>query len=325
MRHSSERPAVRRRETTRRSASWAGPVDRRARLVRSGVSLLDRTSPRLAGRLGEALWFRVPAGPGEERRRRLTPPGGTPFAVTASGLTVRGRVFGDDGNPAAYLVHGWGGYWQQLASYVGPLTGLGYRVVVHDAPSHGDTPAGAYGPRSSRVMELALAHSIVVGRHGPPSLTVAHSLGAMAVLWAAQHHRTPTGALVTIAAATDLDALLDTFCRVVGLGPRSRDHLVGRIERTTGHDRVEFAGTTLARAGTDAVPLLAVHDATDAESPPAVSAQLVDQWPRATLMLTDGLGHRRVIRDPGVVERVSRFAAGDQFRTVRGSGSSALR
>jgi hypothetical protein len=38
--------------------------------------------------------------------------------------------------------------------------------------------------------------------------------------------------------------------------------------------------------------------------------RIVRLWPRATLVATTGLGHRRVLRDPSVIDRVVAFAAG---------------
>lgn len=293
-------------------ARWRSHAGRRA------FTVLDATAPHLAARVGSVLWFRLPPVASVEHRRRLEPAGGTPFEVRRHGLTVRGRVFGGGDAPTAYLVHGWGGHWQQLGGYVRLLSQLGYRVVVHDAPSHGDSAAGAYGPRSSRVMEMAHAHALVVERHGTAALTVAHSLGAMVALWAANHHGAGTGALVTLAAATELDELVDTFRRITGLGVRCRAELLDHIERAVGHPRAAFSGPTLAGAALKrhgVVPMIAVHDISDPEAPSAMSEQLVRSFPGGTLLLTQGLGHRRVVRDPMVVERVAQFAAEQQSRS----------
>lgn len=285
---------------------------RAQRMLEGLFGAIDTTLPPLAARLGARLWFRLPKTASPERRRARQPEGGEPFELTGDGLVVRGRVYDVEGagRPTAYLVHGWGGHWQQLGALVGPLRDAGYRVVVHDAPSHGDSPAGRYGPRSTRVMEMAHAHALVVGQHGEPALTVAHSLGALAVLWAARHHRTGLGALVTVAAATDIDELVDSFRGHTGLGARSRTRLLDRIEEIIGIPRAAFDGPALAAevlAEQPEVPLLAVHDSGDAEAPPRVSERLVDVWPGAELVLTDGLGHRRVLWTPEVVTRIADF------------------
>ena len=91
--------------------------------------------------------------------------------------TVRGRVYGDWGNPTAYLVHGWGGWWQQLSAHVEPLLARGFCVVAFDAPSHGDSGPGVHGRRSTTFLEMAEALGAVVSEFGRPTLVVAHSAG----------------------------------------------------------------------------------------------------------------------------------------------------
>src|SRR5690606_40300630 len=130
-----------------------------------------------------------------------------------------------------------------------------------------------------RVMEMARAHALVVERYGTPTLTVAHSLGVMAVLWAVRHHGTPPGALVTVAAATDVEELVDSFRRMAGFGGRSRTAMLDRIERIIGIPRAEFGGAALAAAvlaDRGAVALLAGHDTTDGASPGRRPALLGD-------------------------------------------------
>jgi pimeloyl-ACP methyl ester carboxylesterase len=57
-------------------------------------------------------------------------------------------------------------------------------------------------------------------------------------------------------------------------------------------------------------PLLLVHDRDDVETPARGSQSLASAWPGADLLLTEGLGHRRVLWDPAVVERTVAFARG---------------
>ncbi|MDH3404602.1 MAG: hypothetical protein OEP45_13350, partial [Acidobacteriota bacterium] len=55
-------------------------------------------------------------------------------------------------------------------------------------------------------------------------------------------------------------------------------------------------------------PLLAIHDRGDREVPLAEVRRVVAAWPHAELVLTEELGHRRILRDPAVVARVVEFA-----------------
>ena len=98
------------------------------------------------------------------RPRRL-PEGGEPFEVESLGAAVRGHVWG--AGPVVYLVHGWGGRGSQLASFVEPLLAGGFRVVMFDAPAHGDSDPGPAGPGRTHGVEFGKALDAVFARYGP--------------------------------------------------------------------------------------------------------------------------------------------------------------
>jgi hypothetical protein len=52
---------------------------------------------------------------------------------------------------------------------------------------------------------------------------------------------------------------------------------------------------------------LVIHDREDVEVPWREGAAIAAAWPGAELLTTQGLGHRRILRDPAVVARVSTF------------------
>jgi pimeloyl-ACP methyl ester carboxylesterase len=281
---------------------------------RHGRHAGGRALTRLGGaRYAEQLWFRLPDVPSSESRERRTPVGGTSFTLrstTSAGqeLAVSGRVYGPEGLPVAYLVHGWGGWWQQLGALVMPLVESGFRVVAYDAPSQGGSPPGRYGPRSTTVVEMAEAFAAVVTEYGPAGVVVAHSLGAVATTWARGLGVQPRG-YVLIAPVVSVEPLVDRFGRVLGLGGRQRAEFAQRLERRIGLPMGDFDLVALARdAGVQLPPMLAVHDRSDTESPADRSVALVDAWPAGELVLTEGLGHRKLLGEPDVVRAAVAFA-----------------
>lgn len=56
-------------------------------------------------------------------------------------------------------------------------------------------------------------------------------------------------------------------------------------------------------------PTLVVHDRHDKEVRWEDGAAIAGAWPGATLLTTEGLGHRRILRDAGVIDQVVRFLA----------------
>ncbi|HET7279545.1 MAG TPA: alpha/beta fold hydrolase [Dermatophilaceae bacterium] len=261
----------------------------------------------------EYLWFRRPEPPPLDRRESRTPVGGTPFTLPvatsrADEVEVTGRVYGPEGLPVAYLVHGWGGWWQQFSNLVMPLVARGFRVVAFDAPSHGSSGAGAFGPRSTTVVEMAEAFKAVVTALGPAGVVVAHSLGAMVTTWARELGVEASG-YVFIAPAVSVEPIVEEFGRMLGLGSRRRQQLAARLERHIGVPMADFDLVARARREGARLPsMLAIHDVADAETPAAGSIALTDHWPESDLLLTEGLGHRRVLWQPMVVQTAVKFA-----------------
>ena len=282
---------------------------------------LERTSPALAGRLAEALWFRLPPTPQAARRRLRTPAGGEPFEVTWAGGTIRGRVYGQWANPTAYLVHGWGGWWQQLAAQVEPLVAAGLCVVAMDLPGHGEAGRGRHGRRSTDVVEMAEALAAVVADFGRPTLVVAHSLGAMAAMHALRLGVRPQ-AYAFLAPPRSAEPMVDAFARALGVGPRATAVLHRRIRARAGLALADLDMVGAAAEHSSLPALLVVHDRGDRETSAAGSVELATAWHGARLLLTDGLGHRRLLWDPAVVERVTDFAVA-AAAAVRQSSRSA--
>ena len=283
---------------------------------------LERRSPALGGLLAERLWFRLPAAPAAAARAARTPAGGEAFTVSwthgAVPGTVRGRVYGDWGDPTAYLVHGWGGWWQQLGAHVQPLLDRGLCVVAFDAPSHGDSGPGAHGSRSTTFVEMAEALAAVVAEFGRPTVVVAHSAGGLAAVHALGLGVVPDS-LVLVAPPDGVEAMLPVFTAALGVGPRSQEVMVRRAERRVGTPVAELDLLTMASRHPSLPQLLVVHDRGDQEASFTGGVRVATAWHGARLLATEGRGHRRVLWSPEVVERVASFAAAAAERVRRSS------
>jgi pimeloyl-ACP methyl ester carboxylesterase len=289
-----------------------------SRVLKTLFAQLERRSPALGGLLAERLWFRLPASPVATVRAARTPPGGEPFAVQWTHGTVRGRVYGDWGNPTAYLVHGWGGWWQQLGAQVQPLVDRGLCVVAFDAPSHGDSGPGVHGARSTTFVEMAEGLAAVAAEFGRPTLVVAHSAGALAAVHALGLGVQPDS-LVLVAPPDGVEGMLPVFSAALGVGPGSQEVMVRRAERRVGTPVAELDLLTMAARQPSLPHLLVIHDRHDQEAPFSGGVRITGAWHGARLMATDGRGHRRVLWCPEVVERVACFGAAAADRVRRSS------
>lgn len=278
------------------------------KLLRTGLSGLERLNPRASAYIAERLWFRVGTPPDATRRNRQVTDPGRPFTIDQNGHQILGRIWGEEGAPSAYLVHGWGGWWQQLSSFVPMLTDRGYRVIAFDALAHGDSGPGSLGGRSSTVPEMAEGYHAVADRWGTPALTIAHSMGCLSVMWAQRHHGITPERQVLIAAAASTSGMLDVFCGALGLSTPTRDRLVTRFARRMGRPLSDFDLLPLVAAEQQLSPALLVHDRDDPMTSARESAALAQQWPGSDLLLTEGHGHYRVLRAQEVLDRTMDFA-----------------
>ena len=261
--------------------------------LRSTLRAADLVTPRIAGRMACNLWFRLPP----PMAPTPLPPGGEPFTVTAQGAAVRGHSFGD-GDTTVYLVHGWGGLRQPARR-------------VRRAPGRGRPPGRAVrralarrlrarpgGPGRTHGVEIAQALDAVFARFGPAEAVVAHSLGTVATYVALRFGWLGTDRLVLVAPMVEALSLFDQFQAILGFGDRTRRAFDREVDRFVGLPIEEFDAIVQA-AHVEPVPTLVVADVGDRQTPYADAERLVAALPDAELVTTEGLGHRRILRDPG--------------------------
>lgn len=271
-------------------------------VIRTTFGVLDRIAPTVAANWAERLWFRLPAVPAAVRAGRsvVDRPPLARFTLDVGGRKVRGTTWG--AGPVVVLMHGWGGWGEQLGAYVGPLVDAGFQVVTFDSLSHGESAAGRYGPRSSTIPEMTEALRAVIAEHGPAYAVVAHSAGVMATVTAVRDGL-DLDRLVMLAPAARVEDLAAVFERMLGIGPRTAARLWGRLEQHVGVPMSDFdvpaIGRELAAAGRLPLAHLA-HDRHDPETPYHGAEAIAAAW-GLRVTGTTGLGHRRIVRDPAVV------------------------
>lgn len=278
---------------------------RQLRAVRSGLAIAQRVAPPLAERWAARLWCTIPTG--ASSRIDWRPPGGERVTVALpGGRSVVAETWGD--GPPVYLVPGWGGRRGQLGAFAAPLVAAGYRVIAHDAPSHGESGPGVLGPGRSTALEMAEAVQAVTHRFGPPAAMIAHSLGGVAVVLA-MAEGLPVPRVVFVSPAVSPMESVSHFAAALGLTTATRDGMVRRLESIVGRSIQDF--DMLIDLSGSRPPALVVHDRDDRGTPYDETVRLVHGWPESELLTTEGLGHIRVLADPVVVEAVTEYLARD--------------
>jgi pimeloyl-ACP methyl ester carboxylesterase len=114
--------------------------------------------------------------------------------------------------------------------------------------------------------------------------------------------------MVFIAPMASPTAYKKMFHEALGLDERVLRRFTEITSRRFGFQWEDLEVPGMA-ARTTTPPLLVVHDREDVETSWEEGAAIAEAWPRSLLHTTTGLGHRRVLRDPAVVEAVTAFVA----------------
>jgi len=203
--------------------------------------------------------------------------------------------------PVVLLVHGWGGCAGQMTPLVAPLVSAGFSVVAHDAPGHGESPGWF-----ASIPAFTRAIARVAEATGPIQGVVAHSMGGAAVSLAAARGLEARRA-VLLCPPSDAAVWLRGYVRWLALPPAAEAAFAARAELLAG-ERIDRLNSTWLGQRLSA-PLLVIHDRNDREVPLADGERVARDAAAGRFLVTEGLGHRRILRDPGVAGEATRFLA----------------
>jgi pimeloyl-ACP methyl ester carboxylesterase len=266
------------------------------RLIGRSLEAMSGPMPRLTGRIVDRLWHTP-----YPSKRRVEPVGAEREWYETTGGKVHAWRWGT--GPTVLMLHGWGSSASRFETLGRAIAETGRSALAIDLPGHGRS----YGKRTN-VFEVADVAQRVAERQRDPLVgLVGHSFGGFSSLFlAANGIHVPR--VISIAAPAEMEDVITIFRQQVAAGPRSEALLRAKITERYGESIADqlHLPTLLA---THEDPVLLVHDRGDDEVPFETSQRLAVTVPGAELLLTDGLGHHRIIRDAAVVERMVGFLA----------------
>jgi pimeloyl-ACP methyl ester carboxylesterase len=188
-----------------------------------------------------------------------------------------------------------------MRSLISGFRDAGFRVASLDLPGHGWSP----GRRLNMVVAVEAARA--AGEwFGPFAAVVGHSFGGAVAVNAAVGSIpgiAPLAAerLVLIASPNSMSDVFEGFGRFVNLGRRTYSAMADQVRRISGRALPEYTGSRQL-AGVP-LPALVIHAPDDREVPAEDARTLASAGAHVRLHWADGLGHRRILSDPAVVER----------------------
>jgi len=265
-------------------------------MLRTAFRTVGTVAPGVAARWAETIFCRPP-------RHELRP---SEHAFLASGTRSGVRSGSDDlavwswgQGPRVILSHGWGSRAGRLSALAAALVANGFAVTVFDAPAH-----GASMGRQASLPQFARALMDVAPAGEPIYALVGHSLGGAAISLA-MHRGLRAERVVLLAPPADVFVFSHAFAEHLRIPERARFAMQKNLEHRLQITWEELHVPTLARTMT--TPVLVVHDLHDRDVPYAHGREIAEAWPGARLHTTNGLGHRSLLRDREVIQRILDF------------------
>ncbi|MET0634913.1 MAG: alpha/beta fold hydrolase [Chitinophagaceae bacterium] len=270
-------------------------------LIRLKLRLLAVFSPKLAARSA----FRLFCTP---QVRNLSEPSGsflqaeiidTVFENTA----IRGYRWNRGGHTRVLILHGFESSVINFEHYVVPLTAKGYEVLAFDAPAHGKSG----GKRMNAMQYRDFVH-FIQREYGPATRFIAHSFGGLAIsLVLAETPQNELMRLALVAPLTRTSTTLEQYYQLAGIrNPEVRQEMENIINELSGQDIEWFSINRALKQIRSSV--LWAHDRSDMITPFRDLQPVIDaNYPNVEFLITEGLGHRRIYRDPEVVRAITGF------------------
>lgn len=197
------------------------------------------------------------------------------------------------------LVHGWSGRGTQLSVIAEKLVENGFSCISFDAPGHGKA-AG----KSSMMPYFIESIHFLNQKFGPFEAAIGHSLGGMSSLKAVKEGL-PTNKLVVIGTANSVTHITRDFVQNLKMDEEVAKRMKSYFDEEFGEDMDNYSGAVSAEGVK--IPTLVVHDTEDVDVPVNSAYEINKSLQNGKLLITTGLGHRRILGDEKVIEEITQF------------------
>ena len=220
------------------------------------------------------------------------------------GTELTAYRWGKSSDPVVLLVHGWTGTATSFIMFIEPLVNKGFQVISYDGLAHGASPG-----KTANLIEWTDGVMAALQELNQVHCIIGHSLGAGAIL-VATAAGIKTDKIVLLSPVNNIVSVTEEFAKHLSIPP-------GIIAGMRDHVATEYQHR-LARYGGDwtdifqskfKVPTLILHDKKDREIPWENGKAIAAQWPWATFVTTQNLGHRRILINGEVIHQVTEFVS----------------
>ena len=272
-------------------------------LLRLGFSTFGRIFPTAVSKLAYQL-FSTPRARAKHKVSDTILEKARIFELLYGGQILKAYEWGS-GENVILLVHGWESRGTALRSFVPDLLKKGYRVVAFDGPAHGDS-----GGKRTNLPHFAGAVRAMINHIGGVYGIVTHSFGGAAAVFALWQidAQIEVEKLVLIAVPNRMTHALKKAEQLMGLPKIVTSKFMSILESKI---NLPLSEVDIAKANgkIQVKEALVVHDKMDTVLPLSESEIIFNAWDNASLLVSEGYGHYKLVKQPEVITKIVHFIA----------------
>lgn len=197
------------------------------------------------------------------------------------------------------MVHGWSGRGTQMVKIADKMLELGYAIISFDAPAHGKSDG-----KTTIMTEFIASILEIEKQFGPFEFAIGHSLGGMSILNAIKQNLNVKKAII-IGSGDIIQDVIDDFIQKLQLKPKIGLLLKNHFEKKYNEPMENYSSSFSAKSVT--IPVLIIHDKNDDDVAIKAAQNIHKHLKNSTIMITEGLGHRKILGDSKVIESIKEF------------------
>ena len=201
--------------------------------------------------------------------------------------------------PKIMLMHGWSGRATNFYLIIEALIRLDYDIYAFDAPAHGKSRG-----LTTNLPEFIVTLDSLLKRWGPFEVILGHSGGAFASSYVCAKHP-EIQKLILICPFDKVIDIFKKYFELIGLGEKAQKLMLDYFHRKTNKKISAFSSSISAQSIN--ANCMIIHDKNDREVELYNSINIENNLKMGKLIITSGLGHRRILRDDIVINDIVNF------------------
>jgi alpha-beta hydrolase superfamily lysophospholipase len=197
------------------------------------------------------------------------------------------------------LMHGWSGRATNFFKIIEKLMVMDYDIYAFDAPAHGKSRGII-----TNLPEFILILDTLLNQWGPFEAILGHSGGGFSSAHVCAYHP-EIKKLILISPFDKSIDIFENYFHLIGLGEKARGLMLDYFFKITKKKISEFS--TSFSACSIQTNTLIIHDEIDREVALYNAVNIYKGLKKGRLIITKGLGHRRILRDDRVVDEIFYF------------------